>query len=143
MKNREVVINACYGGFGLSHAAVMLWAKLAKKKIYGFVGEDGLEITGRKIPYKPRKSQKEPLVISYLTHPTWPEDGEKVNDVYFSPSDIPRDDPHLVKAVKQLKKKANTRYAELKIVKIPADVQWTVEEYDGYKHIAEVHRTWG
>ena len=33
-------------------------------------------------------------------------------------------------------------YAQLKIVEIPDDVKWIVEEYDGIELIAEVHRTW-
>ena len=34
------------------------------------------------------------------------------------------------------------KYAELKIVEIPDDVNWYVEEYDGKEHVAELHRVW-
>lgn len=34
------------------------------------------------------------------------------------------------------------RYAELKVVEIPDDVKWTIEEYDGWEHVAEKHRVW-
>lgn len=30
----------------------------------------------------------------------------------------------------------------LKVVSIPADVEWQIEEYDGAEWIAEKHRTW-
>ncbi len=56
--------------------------------------------------------------------------------------DIKRDDKDLVKIVKQLGSDAYGTYAELKIVKIPADVDWMIEEYDGKEYIAEKHRTW-
>ncbi len=56
--------------------------------------------------------------------------------------DIARDDYDLVTVVEALGEKANGSYAKLKVVEIPADVQWDIAEYDGVKHIAEVHRTW-
>jgi hypothetical protein len=56
---------------------------------------------------------------------------------------IKRNDPILVEIVEQLGEAANRDYAELKVVEIPDDVQWTVEEYDGAEWIAEKHRTWG
>ena len=56
--------------------------------------------------------------------------------------DIERDDPHLVKVVETLGKKANGRFARLKVVDIPEDVDWKIEEYDGLEWVAEMHRTW-
>lgn len=56
--------------------------------------------------------------------------------------DMERDDPYLVQVVEEMGADADGRYAELKIVEIPADVNWTIEEYDGSEWVAEVHRTW-
>ena len=36
----------------------------------------------------------------------------------------------------------NDRYSYLKVVEIPADVDWQICEYDGLEWIAEKHRTW-
>jgi hypothetical protein len=55
---------------------------------------------------------------------------------------IPRDDPALVQTVEELGSKADGHFAKLKVVKIPDDVVWYVEEYDGVEWIAEKHRTW-
>jgi hypothetical protein len=44
--------------------------------------------------------------------------------------------------VQELGEKANDRFSKLKIVEIPDDVQWEIQEYDGWEHIAENHRTW-
>jgi hypothetical protein len=60
----------------------------------------------------------------------------------FSEYEISRDDATLVMIVEQLGQAANGSYARLKIVEIPANVQWQIDEYDGVEHVAEVHRTW-
>jgi len=57
------------------------------------------------------------------------------------PSD--RSDPALIQAVEELGEDANGACAELKIVEIPDGVEYSIEEYDGLEHIAEVHNTWG
>lgn len=56
--------------------------------------------------------------------------------------DLPRYDPDLIAAVETLGKDANGRYADLKIVTIPDNINFEIEEYDGLEHIAERHRTW-
>jgi hypothetical protein len=33
-------------------------------------------------------------------------------------------------------------YSELKVVDVPDDANWYIEEYDGMEHVAERHRTW-
>lgn len=53
-----------------------------------------------------------------------------------------RTNPALIKCVKTLKKKADGRCARLKIVRVPDDVKWTIEDYDGLEWVAEVHRIW-
>ena len=35
------------------------------------------------------------------------------------------------------------QFAKLKIVEIPDDIEWQIEEYDGIEWVSEVHRTWG
>jgi hypothetical protein len=44
--------------------------------------------------------------------------------------------------VKELGEKANGFCSSLKIVDIPIDVQWFIEEYDGNEWVSEKHRTW-
>lgn len=92
---RYVVINACYGGFGLSDHAIQEYKKMAG-----------------------------------------------ITDPDFYDRDIARDDPYLVKIIKELGIAANSRHSNLKIVEIPADIEWTVEEYDGTEWVAEKHRKW-
>ena len=60
----------------------------------------------------------------------------------FWDKDISRDDPVLVSIVETLGERANNSYSRLKVVEIPDDVEWNIEEYDGREWVAEVHRTW-
>lgn len=53
-----------------------------------------------------------------------------------------RNDALLIQVIEELGPKANGRCAELKIVEIPDDVNWCIEEYDGMEWVAEAHRTW-
>jgi hypothetical protein len=56
--------------------------------------------------------------------------------------EIPRDDPCLIQTIRELGKDADTRFCTLKIVEIPAEVEWEIGEYDGLEWVAEKHRTW-
>jgi hypothetical protein len=44
--------------------------------------------------------------------------------------------------VEEMGENVNTRFSELKVVEIPNDVEWQIEEYDGAEWVAEKHRTW-
>lgn len=53
-----------------------------------------------------------------------------------------REDTNLVAVVKELGERANGKRASLRIVNIPDDVKWTIEEYDGKEWVEEVARRW-
>lgn len=114
----KVVINSCYGGFGLSDDAIKLYGELKGLNLISHAGE-----------------------YSELTGLDWYVDEVKEEN-YFCYRDIERDDPLLVQVVEQLGEAANSQYSALKIVDIPNNVEWQIEEYDGNEWIAEVHKTW-
>lgn len=64
-------------------------------------------------------------------------------ELYGEKGQDARNDPALVRVVEELKEFANDSHALLKIVDIPDDVAWQIEEYDGREWVAEQHRTWG
>lgn len=66
--------------------------------------------------------------------------GQNPDELYTD--DIARDDPTLISIVENMGKGADGRHATLKIVEIPDDVQWQIQDYDGSEWIAEQHRTW-
>lgn len=111
----KVVINTRYGGFGLSHDAMMRYA----------------ELKGIKLIVKPEN----------FWPPTYYVDEIKDENI-FSYYDLDRNDPFLVQVVEELGDRANGEFAHLKVVEIPDDVVWYVSNYDGMEHVAEHHRTW-
>ena len=92
----KIVINVCYGGFGLSDKAISRFRTL-----------EG-------IPPDRRVDVQE----------------------------IPRDNINLVLVVEELGGFANSRSSDVKVVEVPDDVNWFIQEYDGVEWIAERHRTW-
>ena len=146
--SKKVVINACFGGFGLSDAAyekLIEWGVPVRK----YVEQERDEATGL---WKPQPlNQGEVIFDRELT--LLGED--RTNDLYhqYKPNaltgrywdtwiDKRRDDARLVRLVEELGDAASSRVARLRIVEIPDDVEFTIEEYDGREHIAETHRTW-
>lgn len=133
----EVVINKCYGGFGLSREAVI---ELYKKKAKGIKAMEPSEYYGN--GWKKRleiDKQKQGDLFSAIIY-----DDKVLYDEYrYTYEENLRADPDLVKVVKKLGEKANGSFAELKIVEIPADVEWEIDEYDGMETVQESHRSWG
>ena len=65
-----------------------------------------------------------------------------ITDERFWYYDIPRDCPDLVAMVEEGGTDVNGTYSDLKVVNVPENVNWYIEEYDGMEHVAERHRTW-
>lgn len=142
----NIVVNKCYGGFGLSHEAVMKYAEKKGMKLYPYVDKIDKNLLRVKDAYIPLtdKIKEEHSLIYYFTKPLvngkWPnENNEKT---YFYEREIERNDPALVEVVKELGNKANGSCARLEIVEIPDDVKWEIDEYDGQEWVQEQCRKW-
>jgi len=134
-KTKKVVINNCYGGFGLSEKAIEEYYKKKKMK---WVDKSSYN-TYFTIPKEE---------YDKISKECYAKDGDyrNVNGKGYcliSDSDIPRDDPVLIEIVEKMGKKANGMCADLEIVEIPEDVNFEIDEYDGMESIHEVHRSWG
>jgi hypothetical protein len=138
----KIVINTRHGGFGLSHAAAMLY--LERKGLRCWLGEKDslLRYTYWLVP--PEERVEVPSGKAWYALPE--EERIRLNTAYakqvFYPRDVERNDPVLVQIVEELGEKADGRFASLSVVDIPDDVQWRIEEYDGSEWVAEDHRTW-
>jgi hypothetical protein len=143
---REIIVNKCYGGFSLSSLAVKRYAEIKGFKIYPYAIDHDYSKGYKIVKYTLRLlkwdlANKESCVHYVKKLVTTYEELNKDNN-YFYDRDIARDDLILVQVVKEMKDKANGSYAKLEITKIPSDIEWHIEEYDGMEHVAENHRTW-
>lgn len=141
---REVVISSNYGGFALSAQGLATYCSLKGIPCFFFREKTKVLI-----------DMYEGVGEYELLH-GWPEheyhlyafstdDVELIKQEFGKyhisqfGSDIRRDDPCLVDTVKLLGKYAGD---SLKIVSIPRNVEWEIQEYDGMEWVAEKHRRW-
>lgn len=111
--SQRIVVNRCYGGFGLSRAAAERLAAL------------GCEAAIEAIKVDDARPASD-FMKGYF--------GDVLNDN--------RSNPLLVKVVDELGKESWGSCAQLEVVEIPDGVDWEIDEYDGTEWIAEKHRRW-
>jgi hypothetical protein len=114
----KLVINKCFGGYGLSRKAVLRLREL------------GCEGANNDV----------------LCDEVWPDTGETNNSAaldYGLGDEISRDDPLLVQVVEELGEEANGPHASLKIIEIPDGTDWVINNYDGMESVHERHCSWG
>ena len=128
----KIVINRCYGGFGLSKEAMMRYAELKGLTLY-----HEREFRCDHYYKVPADMYKRLYEEAQETHSY----GE-INGLYFSDRDIERNDPLLVQVVEELGHLSWGDHAELKVVEIPDGVRWEISEYDGMERVEEIHRSW-
>jgi hypothetical protein len=141
---QKIVINTCFGGFGLSHEAILAYLNKCGVPVWTETNEKFSSM----IPFNYYLVPPEERI------PGDPEDWHSMslaerqahNSAYsktvFHDRDLARDDPYLVAVVEEMGNKASGRHAELKVIEIPGDVDWVIEEYDGNEWVAEKHRKW-
>lgn len=140
----KVVINSCYGGFGLSKEACQRYWDI--KGVHVWIEEDlkfGMGLfTVWLLPPEERIEPKEGEAFYSMEMPERKAYNKKYSEQTWYYRDVERHDPVLVQVVEELGDAASGRHSELRIVDIPDDVEYSIEEYDGKEHIAEKHRTW-
>lgn len=145
----KVVINNCFGGFGLSAKAVRKYAELCGFDVFAYADRRMLkniyDSKDRTIVKLTDEQEEEKNHIIYWIKNDLGEEttSEKLNSAeWFHDRDIKRNDDSLIKTIKLLKKEANGRCASLKVVTIPDNVDYEIDEYDGLESIHEKHRSW-
>lgn len=155
---KKIAINVCFGGFSISAKAVKRIAELQGKECYFFetsfsLGETKYKPTSLEncennffwsaftVP-NPEEVLKHEKLWGDMTFEERREDSKKYEFINLDVRPENREDPLLIQAIEELGEEANGRCAKLKIVEIPDDVEYEIEEYDGNEHIAEVHQTW-
>lgn len=146
----KVIINKCYGGFGISTTALIELVKrdakcldkFTPKKYYGgenekYRGKDEWE----------SKWEKDFSEFNKLEHGfysnKWYSLVYKDGLLYSVERDEKtRTDKDLIELVETLREKSFGNHAQLEVVEIPDGIEFEIDEYDGIEHIAEKHRTW-
>jgi hypothetical protein len=140
----KVVINACYGGFSLSDAGVQKYAELKGLELYPTWDKYRFPTYWTVPETNADRIRAEQIQEDWHQHS---DEEKKWSNQFYEDNTvecrrIPRNDEYLVKTVELLGADANGDCAKLKIANVPDDVKWEIDEYDGYEHVAEVHRTW-
>lgn len=148
----KIVINDCYGGFGLSPKAIKRLAELNGKECY-FFKKEGFEKPFEKITIEEASESifycafNVPNPNDVLPKEQKGENGtyleynkkfEQITNIHF----VDRTDLKLIQVVEELGKEANGLVSDLKIVEIPDGIEWEIDEYDGIETIEEKHRSW-
>lgn len=149
MKTKKIVINRCWGGFGISNEALLeliemksnIVNKMPIKEYYG--GENpNFKDTWEEKWNEDKKILKK-FKKGFFTHPYYEGNLYDNEFVYFIERyDKIRSEPDLIIVVEKLKDKASSHLANLKIVEIPKDTPYTIDNYDGMESVEEVHRSW-
>ena len=139
----KIVINRCYGGFGLSPDAVKLYGEKINIPIYA------VELRQRKdfamdnpTEYILLDKNKYNSMFPWFTTKPLNEDGTIVEGSHFFIHNIERTDPILIEVVEELGGKAWDKYSELEVIEIPDGIDYDIEDDDGFESIHESHRSW-
>jgi len=144
----KVVVNRCFGGFGLSNKATKMLANLKGKECY-FYKQVGYSLNNDDEDLYIKVDEKERDSFISTVNKDY---GEKTNSFNNEDYDLGFDkysygkefriDKDLIKVIETLGNDADGNYASLDIVEIPNDIEWEINEYDGSETIEEVHRSW-
>lgn len=122
METTKIVINCCYGGFGLSEEGMRRYAELKGLPFYVWI-QPGFQSD---------------MFKQYFTAD--PSGMTKIDDEFYRKhglydNDLDRTDPALVQVIEDLGDKANGAYARLEVVELTKGTCYRINEYDGYESI--------
>lgn len=117
----RIVVNGCFGGFGLSEVAVARYAEIAGIALYP------RQDIGFTAWYRVPPEEYDAI-----------EDWDAKNEAYFSVNDMDRTDPALVQVVEELGAAANDSFADLYIVELEPGTRYRIDEYDGVERVMTI-----
>lgn len=124
----KIVYNACFGGFGLSDAAIRRYAELKGLILYPEI-KRGLTIYWT-VPASERPREPKPWKSAPLNVRLAYSDAFAAACMIYS-RDIPRTDPDLVRVVEELGAVASDMCADLRVKDVPSGTRYRIDEYDG------------
>lgn len=127
----KLILNKCFGGFGLSKEAYELYAEKKGIKVYEYYQdyEKGFDYF---------KKGNNGICKFYFTKDFGQEiklNNEEYGKYCLDLSEEDRTDKILIEVVEELGKKANNMYSNLKVVEIPDNSFYKIDKYDGVETI--------
>lgn len=138
----KIVLNGCYGGFGLSYEAMVLYWHARCRDLYFY-----RDISVYDDYSKVHKYERISLLDIQQSRNTWTgfiycttkDQGEYLDhfpECVVSDKDIDRTDPILVSVVEIMgSEAASGRFAKLYIEEIPKGTQYKIDNYDGIESL--------
>ena len=128
----KIVYNNCFGGFSLSHEAIMRYAEIKGITLYSLKTDYGVTdyfLCPPEEYYRIVQEEKSQILSIYTNRYA------RSNAMHFSSHVIERTDPALAQVVQELGKAANGPCAKLEIVELPAGTRYRIDEYDGLETV--------
>lgn len=139
----KVVINVCFGGFGVSEEGIRRYCEIKGLKVWMIPDPRWPTLSPTYSLVPPEERMKDMGDAWHkMTQDERIAHNKKWSEQTLYDRDIPRDDPVLVQVVEEMGAKASGQHGDLRVVEIPDGVEWEIDEYDGSEHVAEKHRTW-
>lgn len=139
----KLVINRCFGGFGVSRDALVLLAATSCPHVSRHEPEayyGGEKFGDWRAQFA--KDMERPIDGPFSRHLII--EGKIICDEHRP--DAARGCPHLVALMETMCKpdddRVSSQLAKLAIVEVPDGVEYVIDEYDGQESVEEAHRSW-
>lgn len=139
---KKVILNKCCGGFNVSKEAYELYANKKGLKLYLYKSD---YINGKWIYKKVTANDSDSISNTYFIKDMGnnveisDEDYEKYS-LYLD--DGYREDSTLIEVIEELEEKASGIYGDLKIVEIPDNLDYVIDDYYGIETLHEKVKEW-
>lgn len=136
---KKVILNKDFGGFGISKKGYELYARKKGLDLYMYEAE----YSGKKTIYK--RTDNDTLFTKYFTKnfgDTVNISDEDYKQYSLNLDEGSREDTVLIEVLEELKEEANGKYSDLKIVEIPDDLDYVIDNYDGIETLHQKVQEW-
>lgn len=136
----KIVVNKCYGGFGLSPIAIKEYLKLKGKECFFYKKDYKTKMLNR---VSVENATTYDLSLTKDYGEKMEENWKSFDTDYFYYNDIERTDLDLIKVIETLgEEKSSGECAKLRVIEIPDGIEYEIDEYNGIESIHETHRSW-
>lgn len=151
----KIVVNKCFGGYGISIKALMRLIELNSATIESFTPKEYYGGNNKKYrkanewegkwddDFKKRFTH---LSGDWYAHSQYDLVYNKKDGLLYSDrsrhNDSMRSNKTLVAVVEELGNEASANLAELVVVHVPDGVVFDIDDYDGIETVREKHRSW-